>query len=440
MIELNETHNPAMRSWIGSANTSTTDFPIQNLPLGVFRCEQTDTSRIGVAIGDQILDTHRAADEGLLTNLDEQTRNACRQARLNGLMALGAGASHALRLQLSRLLREGAVSQERISQCLIPMEGARLEVPVDIRNYTDFFSSIHHATNSGRQARPDNPLLPNFKSVPVAYHGRATSIRLSGTPCVRPWGQVLPKGAKEPIVVPTAKLDYECELGMFIGQGNSLGTRIGLDEAENHVFGVCLFNDWSARDIQTWESPTLGPFLGKSFMSSVSPWIVMIEALAPFRVAAADRGADAPALLPYLDSPRDRQHGAVDLVCEVSVQTRQMREADQAPHRLSRQRFADQYWTAFQMVAHHTLNGCNLETGDLLGSGTISGPTASELGCLKELTVDAANPVTLFNGERRGYLEDGDEITLRARCERAGYVSIGLGECRGRIEEAHSSP
>jgi fumarylacetoacetase len=436
MTALNETHAPGLRSWVPAANLPGSDFPIQNLPFGIFQTADGQPPRGGVAIGDQIFDLGHGASSGLFDAAAQQAALAACADSLNPLMALGQRAQSALRLALSRLLQEGSAQEAAARGCLVPMRAATLHMPVRISNYTDFFTSIYHATNSGRQARPDNPLFSNFKSIPTAYHGRASSIRLSGTPCVRPKGQTLPKGAKDPVFGASRKLDFEFEIGAYIGVGNALGDAIPLANADEHLFGLCLFNDWSARDIQSWETQPLGPFQGKNFLSSVSPWVVTLEALAPFRAPAPDRGADAPPLLPHLHTEADRAQGALDLRMDVLIQTEAMRRDGLAPHVITSPRFADQYWTTFQAIAHHTVNGCNLETGDLLGSGTVSGPRESELGCLKELTVDGTQPVRLPNGEQRAYLEDGDDVIFRARCEREGFATIGFGECTGRVVPA----
>lgn len=433
MSLINPTHDPSLRSWVPAAQHPDTDFPIQNLPLGVRLDERRAGRRAVVAIGDQVLDILKVLDLGLLQGLAAEAAQACRSGRLNELMGLGAAHSSALRLALSNLLRSDSTSQDKLATCLSPMAAAHMTVPAQIGDFSDFFTSIHHATNSGRLARPDNPLLPNFKHLPVAYHSRVSSIVSSGTPCVRPSGQIKLKDEVAPRYMPTQCLDFECEVGFFVGQGSQLATPVSLGDAAQHIFGLTLLNDWSARDMQTWESQPLGPFLAKSFMSTLSPWVVTLEALAPFRVAAAPRGEDAPALLPYLHHDADRRWGGVDLSLEIRVQSPTMREQGMAPQVISRPRFKDQYWTIFQMLAHQTSNGCNLVPGDLFGSGTVSGPVPGELGCMKEITQDGRHPVELPTGEQRQYLHAGDEVSFRGRCHSPGFVSIGFGDCSGRV-------
>jgi len=430
---LNATHHPELRSWVASANAPETDFPIQNLPFGVARLGPDAPPRVMVAIGDQALDVVSLAERGLLSGLAWAAAQACASGTLNGLMALGPAHASALRAQLSACLATDAPQQNVVQDGLHPQQGLQMQLPAQIGDFSDFFTSIHHATNSGRLARPDNPLLPNFKHLPVAYHSRCSSIVIDGTPCPRPQGQTQAAGAKQPVFGPTRCLDFECELGLFIGQGNALGTPIPLDQAPEHMFGVSLLNDWSARDMQSWESQPLGPFLAKSFMTTLSPWVVTMEALAPFRAPAADRGADAPPLLPYLSDAQDRASGGLQLSLEISVQTERMREQGLPHHVISRPQFADQYWTLAQMVAHQTSNGCNLRAGDLIGSGTVSGPRAGELGCLKEITQDGRHAIALPSGESKTYLEAGDDVVFQARCQRAGAVSIGFGRCAGRV-------
>jgi fumarylacetoacetase len=430
---IDDTHDPALRSWVESANAST-DFPIQNLPFGVFRrAGSGDEPRIGVAIGDEILDLVRCREAGRLDGLSSRLLDAVRGASLNALMALGPDAMASLRPRLVQILsaRDGAPDPT----LLVRAAGAELLLPAIVGDYTDFYASIHHATNVGRLFRPEHPLLPNFKHLPVGYHGRCSSIVPSGTPIVRPAGQSEPVDAEAPRVGPSTRLDYELELGAFIGPGNEQGRPIALDDAEAHLFGVCLLNDWSARDIQAWESQPLGPFLAKSFATTISPWVVTLEALAPFRSPASARPPDDPMPLPYLRSDADRSAGGFDIAFEVFVRSAAMRASRYAPLRVSRNAFRLMYWTLAQMVAHHTSNGCNLRPGDLLGSGTISGPSDDSLGCLLEIT-RGARPIQLPTGETRTFLEDGDEVFFRGRCERAGYVSIGLGECRGTIVAA----
>ena len=412
------------------------DFPIQNLPYAAFRRRSaTGGPHIGVAIGDQILDIAAASD--LLDGAAGHAAAACGVAHLNDLIALGPAAWAALRAGLSKLLSSTDVdAQERVAHHLTPIAAAEFSLPVKIGNFTDFFASIFHATNTGRMFRPDNPLLPNYKYVPVAYHGRASSIGLSGEPVRRPWGQTKRGDETVPLYRPSRSLDYELELGFYIGQPSRLGTPVPVREAGAHIFGFCLLNDWSARDIQAWESQPLGPFLAKNFATTVSPFVVTAAALAPFRTAAFARPADDPAPLPYLSDPSDQAAGGLDVAMEASILTPAMRAAGAAPFRLSRASSATLYWTVAQMVAHHTSSGCNLEIGDLMGSGTVSGPEPDSWASLLELSKGAREPMTLPNGEKRAFLEDGDEIIFRAHCERDGFARIGFGECRAEIAPA----
>ena len=420
MSTIDSTHDPKLRSWVAAANSQGADFPIQNLPFGRFRpAGGLDAFRIGVAIGDQVLDLRAA---GLIDHGD-----------MNVLMAAAPAARQALRATLSEGLREGSVQQVLWSGALVPQAQAEYTVPCRIGDYTDFYTGIHHATTVGKLFRPDQPLMPNYKWVPIGYHGRASSIVVSGQSFKRPNGQTIAPGASEPSFGPAKRLDYELELGFYVAQGNALGEPIAIADAEQHLFGVGLFNDWSARDIQAWEYQPLGPFLAKSFASTVSPWIVTMEALAPFR-AAFTRPEGDPQPMPYLDSPANRERGALAITLEVWLQTAKMRAAGEEGVRLTRGNTTQAaYWTAAQLVAHHTVNGCNLQPGDLLGSGTLSGPTQSEAGSLLELTMGGKQAVTLANGETRTFLEDGDTLILRGWCERAGAVRIGLGEARGTV-------
>ena len=430
---LNETHDPALRSWVESANQANSDFPIQNLPFAVFRPQgSSEAFRGGVAIGEQILDLAGLAASGVFTGLAASARQAAMGETLNALMALGQPAWSALCLALSCALRTGAAEQTQLAACLVPQSEVEYTVPARIGDYTDFYTSVHHATNIGRQFRPDNPLLPNFKWIPIGYHGRASSIGVSGQSFLRPMGQTLPPGATEPLFGPCQRLDYELELGVFMGSGNALGQPIPITEAEASVFGMCLLNDWSARDIQAWEYQPLGPFLSKNFATTISPWIVTLEALAPYRVPFTRPEGD-PQPLPYLEAPANRAHGAIDVQLEVLLQTQAMRDAGQAAARISRTSYRQAYWTVAQMVAHHTVNGCNLQPGDLLGTGTLSGPTLDQAGALIELTVGGKQPLTLPNGQTRTYLEDGDAVVLRGWCDKAGVACIGFGECMGIV-------
>ena len=430
---LNETHDPALRSWVESANQANSDFPIQNLPFAVFRPKGSSESfRGGVAIGEQVLDLSALAASGAFKGLAASALQAATGETLNALMALGQPAWSALRLALSRALRTGSAEQAQLATCLMLQSEVEYTVPARIGDYTDFYTSVHHATNIGRQFRPDNPLLPNFKWIPIGYHGRASSIGVSGQSFRRPMGQTLPPGATEPMFGPSKRLDYELELGVFMGSGNALGQPIPITEAEASVFGMCLLNDWSARDIQAWEYQPLGPFLSKNFATTISPWIVTLEALAPYRVPF-NRPEGDPQPLPYLEASANRAHGAIDVQLEVLLQTQAMRDAGQAAARLSRTSYQHAYWTLAQMVAHHTVNGCNLAPGDLMGTGTLSGPTLKEAGALIELTVGGKQPLTLPNGQMRTYLEDGDAVVLRGWCEKAGAARIGFGECIGTV-------
>ena len=438
MSALNQTHDPQRRSWVEQANARDTPFPIQNLPVGIFRRRAGgETARAGIAIGDQILDLAATRRAGLI---DGRAADAGGEPTLNRLMALGAPDWSRLRKQISDCL---ATDGERAEDCrrragelLVPMAEAALELPAAIGDYTDFFTSIYHATNTGSMFRPDNPLMPNFKYVPVAYHGRASSVVVSGTPVRRPHGQARPGTDPAPRFAPSRNLDYECELGFFIGPGNKLGEPVPIERAGERIFGFCLLNDWSARDIQGWESQPLGPFLGKSFCTTISPWIVTTEALAPFRTRAFARAEGEPPPLPYLAAASESESGGLDIDMEVLVATSRMRQDNAAPARLSRSNARDLYWTVAQMVAHHSSNGCNLRSGDLCGSGTVSGKDKSEFGSILELAWRGTQPITLPNGEVRRFLEDGDEIILRARCARDGAVSIGFGDCRGVVEPA----
>ncbi len=437
---LDETHDPKAQSWVESANVAGTDFPIQNLPFGVFRRRDGGgEARVGVAIGDRILDLGGMQNQGALGHEkdDEDVRlgaNACASDSLNPLMALGAGPRRSLRRRLHALLRQDAPASDRqaVSRNLIVQADVEILLPAIIGDYTDFYASIFHATNVGKLFRPDNPLLPNYKYIPIGYHGRASSLVPTGTPIRRPCGQTR-DGDAAPIFGPTKALDYELEVGFFVSAGNKLGEAIPIARAEEHIFGVCLLNDWSARDIQSWEYQPLGPFLSKSFATSLSPWVVTMEALAPFRTAAFTRAEGDPAPLPYLFDLGDQQHGGLDLWLEVSLLSPRMRESGVAPVVLGRSNFRDMYWTMAQMLAHHASNGCNLRAGDLLASGTVSGAEKSARGCLLELTARGKDPVTLPTGEQRKFLEDGDEVILRGFCERDGFRRIGLGTCRGMI-------
>lgn len=431
MTGINETHDPKLRSFVETANAPDTDFPIQNLPFGVFRSKGMNSARVGVAIGDRILDVSSLA--ALLSGAAQTAATACSAPHLNDLMALGPAAWSTLRLQASRLLRHDSKDRAAVEKHLVAMANAELLLPAQIGNFTDFFASVFHATNAGRMFRPDNPLLPNYKYVPVAYHSRPSSIRVSGTPVRRPHGQIKLPNEPAPVFAPCRNLDYELELGFYVGAPSELGQPVPIDQAQRHIFGFCLLNDWSARDIQAWEYQPLGPFLAKNFATTVSPWVVTTEALAPYRTAAYTRPEGDPAPLPYLASNADQATGGLAITMEAYLLSDAMRKAGQAPFRLSRGSFATTYWTVAQMLTHHTSNGCNLEIGDLIASGTVSGPDQDSLGSLLELTLRGTQPLQLPGGETRGFIADGDEIIFRGSCEADGFARIGFGECRAVV-------
>lgn len=423
-MRIDATHDPARSSWVESANGHR-DFPVQNLPLGIFSADGLER-RVGVAIGDFILDLQAAA-----AALDEAWVAELAQPVLNAFLALGAGPRVVLRQRLSELLSDER-HRDALEGALLGQSEATMHLPTIVGDYTDFYVGIHHATNVGRQFRPDNPLLPNYKYVPIGYHGRASSVRVSGEPVIRPSGQRKAPDAEAPVFGPSRRLDYELELGIWVGPGNALGEPIPIDEAEHHVAGYCLLNDWSARDLQAWEYQPLGPFLAKNFLTSVSPWLVTPEALAPFMTAAFERPEQDPAPLDYLAGGSERP--GLGLMVEASLSTRQMRDAGLAPHRLSRGLAADaMYWTVEQIIAHHSCNGCNLQPGDLIGTGTLSTASPDGLGSLLEISQGGKAPLTLPTGEQRSFLEEGDELILSARAEASGAVGIGLGECRGMV-------
>jgi fumarylacetoacetase len=448
LYELNETHDPGLTSWIPSANRGDTDFPIQNLPFGVFRRAGSDEgARVGVAIGDMILDVRAAREAGAFTGIALDAALLCDGPSLNALMSLGPTSWSALRLQLSRLLREDALDGPLSSllademnrhALLVPIDAAELCLPAETGDYTDFYASIHHATNVGSMFRPEQPLLPNYKWVPIGYHGRASSLVASGSAVRRPNGQRKGPNDEQPHFGPSRSLDWECEVGMFVGPGNALGAPVAIADAERHLFGLCLVNDWSARDLQTWEYQPLGPFLAKSFATTVSPWVVTLEALEPFRAPAFSRNGGDPRPLPYLRSEENERRGGVDITLETLLRTPGMRERGDAPARISRASFTSMYWTPAQLLAHHASNGCNLRPGDLLASGTVSGPDLGSRGCLLELTWRGAEPLRLPHGETRTFLEDGDEVIMRGFCERDDARRIGFGECRGMVLPAAS--
>ncbi|MCW5658321.1 MAG: fumarylacetoacetase [Burkholderiaceae bacterium] len=432
MTSLNETHDPKLQSWVGSANGHS-DFPIQNLPFAVFRRRGSDEFwRGGVAIGDQIVDLAQVSANGQLSGVAKEAVDAAALPRLNGFMSMGPAAWSELRRALSRALREGAPQATSWRSFLVPQAEADYRVPAEVGDYTDFYTSIHHATSVGRLFRPDNPLLPNYKWVPIGYHGRSSTLGVSGQSFKRPRGQLSAPGAQMPELSPSRRMDYELELGIFIGGGNEIGEPISIDAAEEHVFGLCLLNDWSSRDIQSWEYQPLGPFLSKNFATTLSPWIVTSEALAPYRTAWKRTGDD-PKPLPYLDSQANSERGALDVNLEVLIETQQMRERKAPPARMSSTSYRHAYWTFAQLVTHHTVNGCSLRPGDLFGSGTLSGPAADEAGSLLELTKGGKERVDLGDGETRIFLEDGDAVIFRGWCERQGAVRIGFGEVRGTM-------
>lgn len=426
----------AMKSWVESANLSGSDFPLENLPYGVFR--HVEQTRIGIAIGDQILDLRACARVGLLSELSPETLSACSEESLNRLMSLGPEVWSELRSRITTLLDQSATqpTQTQLRPLLVSMRDVQMQLPAQIGDYTDFYASIHHATRVGKLFRPDNPLLPNYKYVPIGYHGRASSIVVSGTEIHRPSGQTKPASAAEPVFAPSRSLDYELEVGIFVGPGNPLSQPIPIGEAEQHVFGLCLVNDWSARDIQSWEYQPLGPFLAKSFATTISPWVVPMEALAPYRVPTATRPNGDPAPLAYLHSS-GATHAGINLTLEVLLQSEQMRKNSIPAVALSKGNLRDLYWSIGQLLTHHASNGCNLRAGDLLATGTISGPDQGSEGCLLEMK-HRSEPVTLPTGETRAFLEDGDEVILRGYCQRPGLPRIGFGDCTGKIIPARS--
>ncbi len=440
---INETHDRARQSWVASANGHA-EFPLQNLPFGVFSPPGSTAPdarpRGGIAIGDQIFDLRAAHEAGLFSGQAASAAEASAGASLNPLMAMGAAPRRALRREVFALLAAdgaGRAKAEPFADRLLYRSGdCWLHLPATIGNFTDFFAGIHHATNGGRRRDPNNPLSPNYKYVPVAYHSRASSVRESNVPVRRPNGQRKLPAEAAPSYGPCRKLDYELELAVWVGPGNRQGEPVAIAEADEQIFGLGLVNDWSARDIQQWESQPLGPFLGKSFGSTVSPWIVTAEALEPFRVAQPPRPAGDPRPLPHLWDDRDQASGAFDIALEALILTPQMRERGLAPHLVSTSNTTDLYWTLAQLVTHHTSGGCNLLPGDLFGTGTISGPTEAGWGSLSEQSLDGNRTITLASGETRSFLEDGDEAIFRAHCAKAGFAAIGFGECRARIVPA----
>jgi fumarylacetoacetase len=435
---INATHDARRSSWVASANDGATDFPIQNLPLGVFR-RAGGTPQGGVAIGDQILDLSAALAAGLLSGMAAEAGHAAAGACLNPLMVLGNEAASALRHQVSDLLSAGSAAARLAATLLVPAQDVAMMLPADVGSFTDFLTSQYHTERGGRHTRPEQPLPVNFKHLPVAYNSRATSVRVSGEAVRRPRGQ-FQRSNGEVVFAACEQLDFELELGLFVGVGNALGEPVSIAGAAEKMFGFCLLNDWSARDIQRWESVPLGPFLSKSLSTTISPWVVTVEAMAPFRAAALARDAADPRPLPYLFNGDDQRAGGMDVDMEVYLLTPRMRAGSMPPVRITRTNFRHMYWTFGQMLTHHTSNGCNLRPGDLLGSGTASGPTDESRACLAELSERGTESYDIGHGEQRRFLEDGDEVIFRARASRPDFVSIGFGECRGRIEPAPSYP
>jgi fumarylacetoacetase len=433
VTRLNETHDPSARSWVVSAHEPGTDFPIQNLPFGVWRRRgEARPPTVGVAIGTQVLDVTACLMAGLLADGVVEPAAACANPSLNALMEMGRDAASALRRALFALLQAGSEADGR-TDLLVPMDEVETFLPAQVGDYTDFYASVHHATNVGSMFRPDSPLLPNYKWVPIGYHGRASSLVPSGTAVRRPHGQLKGPQDEQPTFGPSRSLDYECEVGFFVGAGNALGETIPIERAEDHVWGLCLVNDWSARDVQSWEYQPLGPFLAKNFGTTVAPWVVTLDALEPFRAPRYERAEGDPQPLPHLDCAADRERGVFAVTVEVWLRTARMRQAGEDATRVSRGSLADMYWTPAQMLAHHASNGCNLRPGDLLASGTISGPTEESRGCMLERTWRGANPLALPNGEQRKFIDDGDEVILRGFCERKGFARIGFGEAAGMV-------
>ena len=437
-MELNKTHDPSARSWVASANLDGADFPLQNLPFSVFRRRASSEGfRGGVAIGDAVLDVAAVAEAGLLSGLARDAAMACNASLLNELLAMGPAAWHALRAAVFDLLSASASIelQALVRTHLVPQVMAEHAVPIRIGDYSDFYTSYYHSETCGSLLEPPRPVPPNFHHVPLGYHGRASSIMISGKPVRRPCGQYRSASEDAPRFGPTQRLDYEMELGFVVGVGNPLGTRVALDEAESHLFGVCLLNDWSSRDVQAWEAHPLGPFLAKSFATTISPWIITMEALAPFRGPWA-RDAKWPQPLPYLDTEAHRIGGCLDIRVEAWLETARSTKHGAGPKRLAGTSFRHQHWSAAQMVAHHTEGGCNLQPGDLIGSGTISGPGPQEAGSMIELTRNGSHPVRFeIRGEveERGFLADGDTLILTGWCERSGSTRIGFGQCAGTV-------
>ncbi|MBX3265999.1 MAG: fumarylacetoacetase [Acidobacteria bacterium] len=438
MYEINETHDPNLKSWVESANDPNTDFPIQNLPFCVVEDESAYSGwTVAIIIGDQAFGFERANDVGLFQQMEIESVIGPDVTDISQLLdnRYGSLVMSGLRKRLVDILKVDADEEDKklAEQCLRPVGECNVGYSFSIGDYTDFYCSIYHATNVGSMFRPDNPLMPNYKYIPIGYHGRASSIVVSGTDIKRPKGQNRSDAEKPPVFIPCKNLDYEMELGFFVGKGNELGQPIPIGDAEDHIFGVCLVNDWSARDIQAWEYQPLGPFLSKSFATTISPYVVTMEALAPFRTRAFERDPGDPQPLDYLSDENNCKFGGLDINLEVYIQTERMRQENIDPFMISRSNTKDLYWTIGQMLTHHASNGCNLQTGDLMASGTVSGKEKSERGCLLEMTWRGTEPLELPSGEKRRFLEDGDEVIMKGFCEREGFRRIGLGECRGRI-------
>jgi fumarylacetoacetase len=440
-FEINETHDLNLKSWVESANAPDTDFPIQNLPYCFFyQRDNLKHERLGFAVGDKVLDFDSCWEQGLFGNKESEAYKSLEDLTYDfslnrGVENLPPKTVSFIRHRLIEALAENAAEQDRkiVEKNLLSIREVEFLVPFQIGDYTDFYCSIFHAANVGAMFRPDNPLLPNYKWLPIGYHGRASSIVISGTEIKRPKGQNRADAEQPPVFIPCKNLDYEMEVGFFVGQGNDLGEPVSIQDAEKHIFGLCLVNDWSARDIQAWEYQPLGPFLAKNFATSVSPFVVTLEALAPFRTQAFERPEGDPQPLDYLYSEANEKNGGFDVQLEVYIQTRKMRDESTEPFLLSRSNMKDLYWTIGQMLTHHASNGCNLQTGDLMATGTVSGKSKDERGCLLELTWRGKEPIELPNGEQRRFLEDGDEIIMKGFCEREGFRRIGFGECRGVI-------
>lgn len=439
MLEINETHDINLNSWVSSANEHK-DFPIQNLPFAIFRRKNTEQGwRGGVAIGDKILDLALISAANIFTGEAQQAAMAAAQPTLNDLMDLGKQSNSALRRALSKALTNGSALASHLHSMLVDQKDAEYNVPCTVGDFTDFYTSIYHATAVGKLFRPDNPLLPNYKWIPIGYHGRSSSIGVSGQKFPRPTGQIKSPNRTIPEFSPCKRLDYELEMGLFIGKGTKLGEVIHIDNAEDHLFGICLLNDWSARDLQAWEYQPLGPFLAKNFATTISPWIVTTEALAPFRHAFAHPEGD-PEPLPYLNSTKNSASGSFNITLDCFLETQKMREEKTPMASLSRSNFKHSYWTAAQMISHHSSNGCAMQAGDLLGTGTQSGPEEQEAGSLLELSKGGKAAITLPNGETRTFLEDGDTVIMRASCAKKGAKTIGFGEVSGTILPPLSQP